>query len=265
MNIFFHEFRHYLKSSLYYLLGMILTATVYFSFYPMFSSDVANFLKLMQNFPPEMQQALGLDFLNLSSILGYYSFMMVFIALVAAVWTMNLGVSILSREEREKTADFLFTRPASRMKIVASKLAAALSLIVLNNLVYFPAAWLILTLISGGTFGLKTFILLNLSLLFLELFFLSLGFLIGVFLRRIKSTISLSLGAVFGLFAIGAFGVTESDDPLRFLAPFKYFDSNHILVKGSVEWLYPALGLAACVLFVSVACVIAVRKDLEGV
>ena len=265
MNIFFHEFRHYLKSSLYYLLGMVLTAALYFSFYPMFSADADNFLKLMQNFPPEMQQALGLDFLNLTSILGYYSFMLVFIALVAAVWTMNLGVSILSREEREKTADFLFTRPASRLKIAGSKLAAALALILLNNLVYLPAAWLILTLISGGTFSLKTFLLLNLSLPFLELFFFSLGFLIGVFLRRIKSTISLSLGTVFGLFAIGAFGVAESDDPLRFLAPFKYFDSSHILAKGSAEILYPAIGLAACVLFLSAACIIAVGKDIEGV
>lgn len=265
MNIFRYEFRHYLKSSAWYLLGMLAMALLYFSFYPGFSRDAGDFLKLLEAYPPQLQQALGLDFLNLLSLLGYYSFMLVFIALTGAVWAMDLGVSILSREEREKTADFLFTRPASRGRIVGAKIAAGLALIGGSTLVYIPVSWLILKGISGGeTFDFGIFLQLNASLPFLELLFFSLGLFLGVFLRRIRSTISISLGVVFGFFAVGAFGVTQADDPLRWLAPFKYFETKAILAGSGPDGLFLAVGALLVLAFLALAGWLTRRKDLLG-
>ena len=52
---------------------------------------------------------------------------------------MNLGIGIISKEVRDKTADFLLTKPVSRVTILVAKMMAAFTCIVLHERDFFAA------------------------------------------------------------------------------------------------------------------------------
>lgn len=265
MNIYIHELRTNLKSSISYLIGMIVFSAFYVSFFQVFTDEAFGFMKMLEGFPPAFQSAFGVDLANIMSPMGYYSFVLFYILLIASIQGMNLGVSILSKEEREKTADFLMTKPASRSWIMMSKLDAAFTIIIISNLALYLASYLSVSLIINEEFSFKVFTLLHLSIFLVEMIFLSIGFLIGVFLKRIKSTISITMAVVFGFFAIGAFAVNASDDKMRYLTPFKYFDTSYILKNESFELSYLLVGIGVILVCLVASYLIYVNKDIDSV
>lgn len=265
MNIYIHELKTNLKSSISYLIGMILLSSFYVSFYQVFTDEAFGFMKMLEGFPPAFQNAFGVDIANIMSPMGYYAFVLFYILLIASIQGMNLGVSILSKEEREKTADFLMTKPASRTKVMMSKLDAAVSIIIVSNLLFYLASYISVSLIIKDDFSFKVFTLLHFTIFIVEMIFLSIGFLIGVFLKRIKSTISITMAVVFGFFAIGAFAVNASDDKMRYLSPFKYFDTAYILKFESYELSYLIVAVAIIISCLVASYVIYVNKDIDSV
>lgn len=265
MNIYIHELKTNLKSSLSYLIGMIVFTAFYVSFFQVFTDEAFGFMKMLEGFPPAFQNAFGVDLANIMSPMGYYAFVLFYILLIASIQGMNLGVSILSKEEREKTADFLMTKPASRSWIMMSKLDAAITIIIISNIALYLASYMSVSLIINEEFSFRVFTLLHLSIFLVEIIFLSIGFLIGVFLRRIKSTISITMAVVFGFFAIGAFAVNASDDKMRYLTPFKYFDTTYILRNESYELSYLIVGITIILACLIGSYLIYVNKDIDSV
>jgi len=93
--------------------------------------------EMLAKFPKELLIAFGMDNLNYATILGYISFYFLFIQLCLAIQAGNFGFGLVSIEENEMTADFLLTRPVSRMKILTSKILAAISSMLLTDLVFW--------------------------------------------------------------------------------------------------------------------------------
>ena len=84
---------------------------------------------LMDKIPPEIAKAMGLDADTWSSILGFYStYYGVYIIVLVSIFTTSTATVILSKEERDRTAEFLLTRPISRKEIYISKIASLLTL-----------------------------------------------------------------------------------------------------------------------------------------
>ena len=110
------------------------------SFYPSFAKDAEEFTKIMEGYPEAIRNALGVNLGNFFTILGFYCFPLSFITLCGAIQAMNLGTSIVSKEVREKTADFLLTKPVTRTTVLTAKLLAAFVSLVITNIVYLAAA-----------------------------------------------------------------------------------------------------------------------------
>ena len=72
------------------------------------------------------QIAFGVYNADLSQPIGYYIVMYYWIGLVVFVHATYIGASIIARESRDKTAEFLFTKPNKRYTIVWAKVLAAM-------------------------------------------------------------------------------------------------------------------------------------------
>ena len=83
--------------------------------------------EMLAKFPPELKAAFGLDGMDLSTVLGFYSLVFLFVQLCLAIQAGNYGFGLVSIEESELTADFLLSKPVSRAQVLTSKLLAALS------------------------------------------------------------------------------------------------------------------------------------------
>lgn len=265
MNIYFQEFKSGLKTLIVWALVVSGITALMLSFYPLIKNDAETFMGMMENFPPALRAAFGIVTDSFTSTLGFYGFALTYAHLFAAIQAMNLGVGILSKEERERTADFLLTKPVSRTKILTSKLLYSLTAFLITLTTFWVVTFAMISSFSNGDFDMASFSLINISLLFLQLIFFTIGLVISVFSRKIKSVLSVSLGLVFGFFAISAFAVTSTDDKLRFFSPFQYFKTEYIVKNGNYEVPYAVLGAVIVVVGIALTFIIYKRRDIHSV
>lgn len=265
MNMYLHEMKAYRKSTITWTFSLVAFVILFLSMFPSISREADVFKKLMEGFPEALRMALGLSVENIGSILGYYSYIFLYISLIGAIQAMNLGVSIISKEVREKTADFLLTKPVTRIEIMTSKLLAAFTSLVITNIFYLVAATMMASLVETKEYSTKIFLLLSLTLFFLQLIFLALGIIVSVAVPKIKSVISISLSTVFAFFIIGALASTTGDDALRYLTPFKYFDFAYIVQNSSYESSFMLVAIGFIAIAIAASYFIYSKRDIHAV
>lgn len=265
MNIFIHELKTYRKSTIIWSLSLIAIMIIFMSMYSTFAEDAKGFMKIVENYPEAIRNAMGFNQENFFTILGFYSFPLSFITLCAAIQAMNLGTSIVNKEVREKTADFLLTKPVTRTKILTAKLLAAFVSIVVTNIFYFAAASFVALQVQTDDFSLKIFLLLSFTIFFIQLIFLSLGIIISVIVQKIKSVLTVSLATVFAFYFVGMFSDTTGDEVKRYFSPFKYFDTAYIIKHSSYETTFLIAGAVIIILAIATSYVVYSKKDIHAV
>lgn len=265
MNIFIHELKTYRKSTIIWSLSLIAIMIIFMSMYSTFAEDAKGFMKIVENYPEAIRNAMGFNQENFFTILGFYSFPLSFITLCAAIQAMNLGTSIINKEVREKTADFLLTKPVTRTKILTAKLLAAFVSIVVTNIFYFAAASFVALQVQTDDFSLKIFLLLSLTIFFIQLIFLSLGIIISVIVQKIKSVLTVSLATVFAFYFVGMFSDTTGDEVKRYFSPFKYFDTAYIIKHSSYETTFLIAGAVIIIFAIATSYVVYSKKDIHAV
>lgn len=264
MNIFLHELRAYRKSIITWSVSMTALAVLYIFVYYGLGKDIEDFKIFVGNLPDVMKKAFNVYLDVITTLIGFYSFVLAFVALCGAVQAMNMGTAIVSREVNDKTADFLLSRPVSREEILGSKLLAALAALVITNVIY-QALTIIASVSSGSDFDLKKFVMLSATIFFIQLMFLALGTVISVIAGKIKSVLSVSLGAVFGLYIIGTLGEVIGEDVARYISPFRYFDAYYIINNSSYEASFVITGSIFVLAAIAASFVIYVKKDIHAV
>lgn len=264
MNIFLHELKAYRKSIIIWACSMAALAVMYIFIFNGMASEIEDFKKLILSLPEVVRKLLSIYVDSLSTLEGFYSFVFVYVVLCGAIQAMNLGLSIISKELRDKTADFLMTKPVSRKKVLTSKILAALASLILTNLLYL-AITIPVTLTVKSDFSMKIFLMITATLFFVQLMFVSLGIIVAVLAGKIKSVISISLSTVFGFFIVSMLGSIIGDKAVRYISPFKYFDLDYIVRNAAYETSFIIVGIIFVVSAIAASYYLYVRKDIHAV
>lgn len=262
MNIFVHELKAYRKSTLVWAFSLIAIVALFMSMFPSISKEIVEFKKLLEGFPEPVRKALGLEIDSFGSILGFYSYLFVYLTLCGAIQAMHIGTSIVSKEVRDKTADFLLTKPVSRTTILTAKLLAALTTLVITNVVFLISARIMVAQVNTESYSVKSFWMISMTLFFTQLIFLSLGIILSIVFPKIKSVLTVSLGTVFTFFIIGLLVSTTDDGVKRYLTPFKYFDSAYIIENSSYEIAFMLAGIGIIVISLIASYIIYMKRDI---
>ncbi|WML41740.1 ABC transporter permease subunit [Neobacillus sp. OS1-2] len=263
MNIFLHELRAYRKSTIIWSLSLVLIVVLFMSFYPSFAKDAGEFEKIMEGYPEAIRNAFNLG--SLATLVGFYCFPLSFITLCSAIQAMNLGTGIVSKEVREKTADFLLTKPVTRSTVLTAKLLAAFISIVITNAVYIAGASIMANQVKTDDFSIKVFIMLSLTMFIIQLIFLALGIIISVIVPKIKLVLTVSLATVFAFYFIGMLSDTSGEDVKRYFSPFKYFDTAYIIKHSSFEASFLIAGAIVIILAIAASYFVYTKKDIHAV
>lgn len=264
MNMFLHELKAYRKSIIIWACSMAALAVMYIFIFSGMASEIENFKSMLNSLPEVVKKLLSLYVDSISTLEGFYSFVFSYVVLCGAIQAMNLGVSIVSKEVREKTADFLLTKPVSRKQILTSKLLAALASLAITNVLYLVIT-ILSTLTVKSEFSMKIFLMISATLPFVQLMFVSLGVIISVLAGKIKSVISISLSTVFGFFIVGALGSVIGDKAARYLSPFKYFDLEYVVKNAAYETSFIVVGVIFIIVSISASYLVYVKKDIHAV
>lgn len=265
MNILVHELRAYRKSTIVWTISLIAIAALFMSFFPSFTKDTEEFRKLLEGYPAALREAFGINLDTFFSILGFYCYGLSFVTLCGAIQAMNLGTSIVSKEVREKTADFLFTKPVTRTAVLTNKLLAVLISIVITNIFYIAAATLLACQVAAEDFDVGIFVLLSLTVLLTQLIFLGIGIIVSVIFQKIKSVLTVSLATVFAFYFLGMFSSTSGDEVKRYLSPFKYFDTAYIMEQSKYEASFLITGAGFIIIAIGISYFIFAKKDIHTV
>lgn len=171
MNMYRHELWANRKATILWSLSLAGVVCLMLAMFPTFSKDAETFKEVLETMPDVMLKAIGLQIDSITSLLGFYSYVFMYVTLCGAIQAMHLGASIVSKETREKTADFLLTKPVARGVVLTSKALAALTLLVITNVIYFGIASVIATIVQTESYSYGAFTLVSLTLLFIQLIF----------------------------------------------------------------------------------------------
>lgn len=264
MNIFLHELKAYRKSVIIWACSMAALAVMFIFIFSSAAGDLESVKNVMKSMPEAARKVLGIYVDSISTLEGFYSFVFVYVLLCGAIQAMNIGTSIISKEVRDKTADFLLTKPVKRDRILTFKLLAALSSLVITNIIYVIVT-VSMTFTVKSEFNMTIFLLISITLLFVQLMFMSLGVLISVIAGKIKSVTSISLSTVFGFFIIGALGSILGDRAVGYISPFKYFDTAYIINHSAYETSFLIAGIIFVIAAITASYVIYIKKDIHAV
>ena len=262
MNVFLREFRAYRKSLITWAISLVGIVGLFMALYPAFASDIEGLNEVLANFPEAIKALVSITPETFMSVLGFYGYLLNFAWLAASIQAMNLGVGIISKETSGKTADFLMTKPVRRAEVVTGKLAAALAVILIMNVVFVAVSYLAVVA-TGAEFDGGTLVLMASTLLLLQLVFLALGTLFSVTIPKIKSVVAVSLPTVFAFYIIGAIGDVLENVELRWVSPFRYFDPVYMITEGGLEAEYLLVVAAFVVVAIAATYVIFAKRDIH--
>ena len=206
--------------------------------------------------------AFGMDKVSFGTLTGFYVVECGnIVGLGGAFFAALCGISVLAKEEKEHTAEFLMTHPVSRWRVVTDKLIAVIfQLVILNVAVYLTAV--VSIALIGEDIPWKELNLLHLAYFFLQVETATVCFGISAFLRRSGMGIGLGIAMLFYFLNLVA-NITEEADFLKYITPFGYAEGADIVNSLSVNGEMLAVGVAFTVAGIVISYVKKNKKDLR--
>jgi ABC-2 type transport system permease protein len=264
MNIFLQELKMARTAMVWWIIALVTVTLMFVSIFPAFHYDIKASQNILANFPPQIRNIFGISLSTFFTFLGFYAYVLTYIAVAGAVQAMNLGLTMLGREVKNATTDFLLTKPISRSRIFIIKFSAALVVLFITNVVLICMTLLFARKFEVGDVNLTVFSLLVGSFSLVQLLFLAIGSLVSQCIGRIRSTISVSLAVVFSFFAINLLQGLTNDETLRYVTPFKYFDHLKIVVDQHYDAPFVWLSIGVFVVSLFGAYILFLRQDTRS-
>lgn len=215
--------------------------------------------------PQELLQLFGMnDLMDLSNFVSYFQTIYILIILVISVFAVIFASSLLAKEEYNKTIEFLYALPVSRIDIYLAKLIVGFIGVLL-----VIASAIIATLLAGFINGGDTFKVMEVLTIakvsgFTPFFFLSLGFLIAGVQAKYSAT-SIGSGCVMFAYLISYLSTILEDkgEFLGYLTPFEVFSTNNALNLTNDNLIMMVVYSIVMLVFIGIGLVVYNKRDFK--
>lgn len=241
MTIFKHEMRQGRNSLIIWTAVISFMLGVCVLIYPEMSDQMDSLSGAFADMG-EFSAAFGMDKINFGEFIGFFGVECGnVLGLGGAFFAALAGISALSKEEREHTAEFLLTHPVSRKNAVTQKLISVLAQIIILNAAVIGVTALSVLMI-GEEPEIKPLALMFAAHLIMQVEIAAICFGISAFIGRGGFGPGLGLAAALYFLNIVA-NLTEDARFLKYITPFGYTDSAGIIADERLEVGYIAVGL----------------------
>lgn len=258
-----HELKFGWKSWLIWTLAISAFVVICVAVYPDMNQAMSEEIAKMYSSLGAFGDAFGLDKLQINKFLDFYGLECgTIIGLGGAIYAAILGIGLLAKEESQRTAEFLFAHPVSRIKVIWQKILALLVQILALHLALLLVALVSIRMINQEV-DLATLLFYHLGLAILSVQVGLIAFGVSAFLQHEN------LGAGVG-FAVGAYflniviNLKQDFDFLKFLTPFYYIEASRVLVDKAIDWPLVGLQMLIAVAVLAVGVRYYQTKDLRS-
>ncbi|MGM9664351.1 MAG: ABC transporter permease subunit, partial [Eubacteriales bacterium] len=208
-------------------------------------------------------EAFGMDRLNFGTLIGFYAVECGnILGLGGAFYAAICAVGILSKEEKDRTAEFLLTHPVSRIRIITEKLIAVLIQITAMNVIIYALSVGSIAAI-GEEIPWKELSLMHLAYYLLQIELAGICFGISAFLR--KGSVGVGLGIAVMMYFLNLIAnIADIAEFLKYITPFGYCEGADIVSNGSLNAIMVTVGMILCVVGITAAYWKYTKKDIHS-
>lgn len=263
MNIFFREMKALRKSLIIWCIGVFLLVASGMGKYSA-AAGGQSMNDIVARMPKSVQTIMGMSGFDLSKAIGYFGMLFLYLAVMAAIHAAMLGANIIAKEERDKTSEFLFAKPVSRYRVITSKLLAALTNILVFNIVTLVSSILMVGYYSKGEAVTGVILKLMIGMLMLQLIFLAVGTGIAAVSKRPKGAPAAAAAVMLVAFVLDrAIDLNKNLEFLKYITPFKYFEAGALMYGGGFDPVFVILSAAIIAVLVGMTYVFYKKRDLN--
>lgn len=265
MNIFLREIKAQRKSFFIWCIGIVAMVAGGMSKYGVTKNAGQTMNELISSMPKALQAIMGTGSLDISTVNGYYGILFLYLIVMTTIHATMLGATIISKEERDKTAEFLLVKPISRRAVIFSKWMVSLFTIIVINMVTYVISIVMVEYYNktNASFDSEIFQLM-VGMFVLQLLFLSLGMGIAAASKKPKRATGLSTAVLLLAFFLSILiDMNERLEVLTFLTPFKYFEAKDIINGSGFEALFVVLSIILIVVFTVITFFAYEKRDLK--
>ena len=261
MTLFKHELRQNRIALAIWTAAISFMLGICVLIYPEMSSQMGDISKMFADMG-SFSSAFGMDQLNFGEFMGYFGVECGnVLGLGGAFFAAITGITLLAKEEKEHTADFLFPHPISRVSVITSKyLSMVAQIVILNATVILVTTVSILAIQERP--DIKAMALLYAAYFVLQIEIGTISFGISAFLKG--NGLGVGLGLSFILYFLNIVSnLTEDAKFLKYITPFGYAEGSYIIPNNSIEWKYMAVGIAFIIIGIAAAYIRYSEKDIS--
>ncbi len=263
MNVFAHELKEHKWGLFWWSLGMIFMIYASMTKYSAFAKTVTKPTDLFKLFPKSLLAVFGMSNVDITTALGFFSIIMMYLIIMGAIHASLLGAGILTEEEIDRTAEFLYAKPISRARIITEKMLAAAINVAILNIVTMVSSVMIVASFNKGESATKGVVLFIIGLLFVQFIFMALGMAAASVFRRPKLAAPAVTGYLLAAYFISVWmDATDKYQWLKYFTPFKYFAATTIVKEMKLDPVFVILSLAISGIMIGVSYYFYRTRDL---
>ncbi|RJQ31730.1 MAG: ABC transporter [Actinobacteria bacterium] len=264
MNIFLQELKANRKALFFWCFGMILMVSSGMAKYGGYKASGQSVNQLISTLPKAVRAILGFGELDLSKASGYFGVLFIYLIILATIHAALLGADIISKEERDKTSEFLFVKPISRLKIITSKLLAALFNVVVLNIITLLSSVAIVDYYNKGPSVNTEIYILMLAMFLLQLIFLAIGIVMAAISKNPRVATTKATSILLATFILSVIiDLSSKIEKLKYLTPFKYFEAKDLIKNLELDPVFVFLSLIIIIFLTCSTYLFYQRRDLS--
>lgn len=258
-------YRHELKRSIVSM--VIWSAVIAFMLficvimYPLMQASIGEMNKVFAE-TEGLSEVFGTAQLDLGEFIDYFAVECGdSLGLGGALFAAITAVNMLSKEEKDGTAEFLLTHPISRKRVITEKLLSLVTQIAIFNFAVVAVS-VVSVLIIGENPDYGRLMLMFLGYFIMQLEIAAVCFGLSAFIK--KGGVGIGLGtALICYFMNIVADITEKAGFLKYITPFGYANGTEIVSSGAIEWKYLLCGIAFAVFGIFTAYGKYTKKDIK--
>ncbi|MDR0772360.1 MAG: ABC transporter permease [Candidatus Peribacteria bacterium] len=230
--MFKKEFKRTIKGLIIWSIIIVLLAMMALLEYPVIGQYADLMDEHLAEFMPKIAQLVfGIYNINLKETIGWFVVMYYWTGLIVFTHAIYTGASLISKEIRDKTSEYLFTKPCKRSTIVWAKTFAGFANILVINLVATIMSLILMIPMTKDPVIYGQVLIGGIGMLLTQCVLMSIGFVCSGFFKSYASGVKAAMISLIIFYCL-MFFVQYIDMPsLNFLSPLTYFSVSDVVAN----------------------------------
>ncbi len=232
-TIFLKDIKLTRKSLLIWLTVMFITAGMAVLEYPMIAKEADTLVSTLGTLPRIVRILFGVEGLNFQQSTDFYITMYFWYCLVVFTHAVYVGATIIAREERDRTAEYIFSKSYKRSEIVTAKILVGIFHVAVMALATWVVNVVLLLPLLEGESILGIINITTLGMFVTQLVFFGIGLFCTAVFKIYRLGLSTAMMVLLGSF-VAAVTIEYLGNVayLNFLTPFRYFPAMQVVSEG---------------------------------